>query len=451
MDSKFKLKLSNRVVANIFTGVIIALAYVLFSNFSAVKSFVGRIFTILSPVTGGLIIAYLFNMIMAPLERKPLKGIKKHGLKRAVSLTLTILIALLIVVGLLFAIIPQTIKSIESLVVSAQEFITESREPIEEFASKFEFGGEVVNALYGSWADVFDFAKSWVVDALPTVLNATKKVSSGLINAIIAFIIAIYVLADKERLCRNARLVVRALASEKAYERTLVVTRRSHRIFSGFIGGKLLDSLLVGIICFIFMLIFKWPFAALISVIIGVTNIIPTFGPFIGAIPSVLIIAIESPIQALYFAIFILLLQQFDGNVLGALILGDSTGLSAFWVMVAITFFGALWGISGMVVGVPIVAVLYVSASEYVRAKLAEKQVDIDAISAPPPEVSSPNKAFERVKNSLARLFRVKSEDARAEAGVQPDTESVEQPDPEAAQNCGEQNPARDADASKTD
>lgn len=411
MENKSRLKVSGNVLANIFTGVVIALAYVLFQNFAAIKGFIGRIFQIISPITGGLAIAYLLNMIMAPLERRPLRGIKKHGLKRAVSLTLTLIIALLIVAGLLFAIIPQTIKSVELLIVSVQNFLNTSREPLEEFASQFEFGQEVVNTIYGSWADVLNFVKGWVVGALPTVLNSLKSIGNGLVNGFLSLIIGIYTLADKERLCRNARLVTRALSSETGYERALLVARRSHRIFSDFIGGKLLDSLLVGVVCFIFMLIFKWPFPALISVVIGVTNIIPTFGPFIGAIPSMLIIAIESPIQAVYFGIFILILQQLEGNILAPLILSDSTGLSAFWVMVAITVFGAMWGMTGMIIGVPIVAVIYVFASEFIWAKLKEKQVDTAAVSAEPPEQKKkPDKTTQGFKRFISRVFHGKED-----------------------------------------
>ncbi|MEG2525459.1 MAG: AI-2E family transporter, partial [Oscillospiraceae bacterium] len=332
MGDKCKGLFTRRVQANILTGIIIALSYVLLQNFSSVRLFLGKFYAIISPIVAGLILAYLLNMIMAPLEKNVLKFVKKSSIKRALSLSLTVIIALVIIAGMLFAIIPQTITSVGSLFVSVQRFLADNKTELMQLAARFNLE-EIANIIYGSWNDIFELAKDWGVTALPGVLSATKRVGNGFFNGVMALFIAIYLLADKERLCRHSRIVVRALASDSVYDRTMLAASRSHHIFSGFISGKLLDSLIVGVICFIVMIIFNWPFAVLISVVIGVTNIIPTFGPFIGAIPSMLIIAIENPIQAVYFAIFIFILQQIDGNLLGPLILGDSTGLSAFWVM----------------------------------------------------------------------------------------------------------------------
>lgn len=407
MNEKKGFSVTGHMLATIFTGSAIALVYVLLQHFEGVRTVLANILNILSPITGGLITAYLLNMLMSALERGAIGKIKKHGLMRAVSLLLTVIIALLVIAGLFFAIIPQSISSIATLAVSVQQFITDSRDDIEALAAKLEFGEDIVNTLYGSWSDTFTLMKDKIMQTLPTLLETIKSVGSGvvsgIVNAIISFIIAIYVLADKENLCKHTHMLLRAVLSEKKYNTVIRVARRTHHIFSGFIGGKLLDSLIIGIICFICMLLFKWPYALLISVIVGVTNVIPTFGPVIGAIPGTLILAIESPIQALWFLVFIIILQQFDGNLLGPMILGDSTGLSAFWVLIAITLFGAFWGVAGMIVGVPLVATIYTFVGEFVDARLAEQNVDIDELTRPE-EPSAHRKSFTGIKTLLAKI-----------------------------------------------
>ena len=168
----------------------------------------------------------------------------------------------------------------------------------------------------------------------------------------------------------------------------LEVCYHANRVFGGFIIGKIIDSSIIGVLCFVCMTLLRLPFAVLISVIVGVTNIIPFFGPFIGAVPSILILLIVDPIAALKFAVFVLLLQQFDGNILGPKILGDSTGLSALWVLVAIIVSGGLFGFAGMVVGVPVFAVLYALASSFFARRLREKGIDEEGNPLPPADAS---------------------------------------------------------------
>lgn len=168
----------------------------------------------------------------------------------------------------------------------------------------------------------------------------------------------------------------------------LEVCSRANRVFGGFIIGKIIDSSIIGVLCFVCMTLLRLPFAVLISVIVGVTNIIPFFGPFIGAVPSILILLIVDPIAALKFAVLVLLLQQFDGNILGPKILGDSSGLSALWVLVAIIVSGGLFGFAGMVVGVPVFAVLYALASSFFARRLREKGIDEEGNPLPPADAS---------------------------------------------------------------
>ena len=203
-------------------------------------------------------------------------------------------------------------------------------------------------------------------------------VFKALWNFVIGFIISIYVLGSKERFAGQAKKIVYALFDRKAGNEIITNFRFIHSTFIGFIGGKIVDSIIIGVICFVCTSIIGTPYAILVSVIVGVTNVIPFFGPWIGGVPSALLVLMVDPIQALYFIILILVIQQFDGNILGPKILGDSTGLSGFWVIFAITIFGGLFGVLGMVVGVPIFAVFYAGVRASVNRMLCRKELPTD-------------------------------------------------------------------------
>jgi predicted PurR-regulated permease PerM len=216
------------------------------------------------------------------------------------------------------------------------------------------------------------------------------------LDLIVGIIVSIYLLATKEHCTAQVRKLTYGLVSQK---NTTWVFRGIHKvddIFSGFIRGKLLDSLIIGVICFVFSQIFQFPYAPLVSVIIGVTNIIPFFGPFLGAVPSLFLILLDSPLKALYFLIFIIALQQVDGNIIGPKILGDKTGLSSLWVIIAILVGGSFFGIPGMFFGVPVCACLYSLVSFLVESLLKKKglpmQTDAYCSETPKEKPSSPEK-----------------------------------------------------------
>jgi len=225
--------------------------------------------------------------------------------------------------------------------------------------------------------DIEDWLNSSI---MPMINDIIKSVSMSLIslakalyNLIIGFIISVYVLGNKERFASQAKKIAYAFMERKTANHTIRVFRFINRTFIGFFGGKIIDSAIIGMICFVGTSIMNTPYALLISVIVGVTNIIPFFGPFIGAIPCTILILFAEPIQALYFVIFILILQQVDGNIIGPKILGDSTGLSSFWVIFSITLFGGLFGLLGMIIGVPVFAVLFAFIKSSAETKLAQK------------------------------------------------------------------------------
>jgi predicted PurR-regulated permease PerM len=230
---------------------------------------------------------------------------------------------------------------------------------------------------------------NWFMDNLvPSMSEVMSGVSTGLIsvllilkNLLLGLIICIYFLNGKEMFAAQTKKIIFAILKKERAEFVIHESKFINRTFSGFIIGKIVDSIIIGIICFIGLTIMKMPYTLLISVIVGVTNVIPFFGPFIGAIPSTIIILLESPIQALYFVIFIQILQLADGNFIGPKILGDSTGIPSFWVIFAILLGGGLFGFVGMIIGIPIFAVIYAYVGRYVRFKLEQKNLPSDTVN----------------------------------------------------------------------
>lgn len=291
---------------------------------------------------------------------------------------LTYVLAIVLVAVLLSFVIPQLVQSVMALVDNAGGYLNGLNAFVQDLSEQFKLDEELLDTMMLSYKDLVQQAANLLKSVLPQLLNYSMAVGSGVISALTALIASIYMLVGKDRLLAQLRKVVYAFLPLPRAQRVLGVCSHANHIFTGFINGKIIDSAIIGVICFVCTSLFGIQFALLISVVVGVTNIIPFFGPFIGAVPCIMILLMVNPIQALEFGIFVIVLQQFDGNILGPKILGDSTGLSAIWVLVAIIVGGGLFGFVGMVVGVPTFAVLYSLTSDFLAAKLKAK------ISMPP-------------------------------------------------------------------
>ncbi len=234
---------------------------------------------------------------------------------------------------------------------------------------------EVQAAITQVFGLIYEFISTFLTQAV----SVATKVASSVIEVVMGIIISVYMLSDKEKLIAQVKKILSAFLPARAMEEILRVAHDSNQKFSGFITGKIIDSTIIGILCAIGMLVFRMPFVALVSLIVGITNVIPYFGPFIGAIPGVILVLIGGDVtQAVIFGVFILGLQQFDGNILGPAILGQSTGLSAMWVVFAILLFGGLYGFVGMLIGVPLLAVIFGILRSIVNAMLRRKGMSVD-------------------------------------------------------------------------
>ena len=340
------------------------------------------------PFIYGLSLAYILNPIMVVTENRlivPLferfpKWKDKKSLIRGISVFITIIIFFIIITGLIVLIVPQLIDSIQSMILRTPSYVSRLNKLVSdllknnpEFEELFSTYSEQFSRYLNS--ELLPSIQSMVSSVSGTIFSSVFGIFYNLFKFIIGIIICIYLLFKKETYLAQCKKIVYAFFPTDRANDIINNGRFANRTFGGFLSGKLFDSLIIGIICFICTSIMKMPYALLISCFIGVTNIIPFFGPFIGAIPSAIIILIISPMKALIFVAFIFILQQFDGNVLGPKILGDSTGLPSFWVIFAITLFGGIFGVLGMFIGVPIFSIIYAVFKAYIESKLKNKEM----------------------------------------------------------------------------
>lgn len=361
-------------VSNLIIVLIGILFYVLLMNFGAVRARVAMVMDVIEPFLVGFAVAYLLNSPVRFFEAKVYKKLRR---KRGLSIATVYLLAVIVLAILLDMILPQVIESVVTLINNVEGYLDNLNALVDQLVTRFHLEEqEEINALMVSYEDLISRLATMASAALPKVLNFGMAVGNGLIAAVTAVISSIYMLSGKNKLKSQMKSILFAVFPTNKVEHALTICRRANAIFVGFINGKIIDSLIIGVLCFILCSIFRIPLALLISLVVGVTNVIPFFGPLIGAIPSIMILLIVDPLAALKFTILVIALQQFDGNILGPKILGDSTGISAIWVLVAIVVGGGLFGFAGMLLGVPSFAVIYMLTKEYVAARLKQKGID---------------------------------------------------------------------------
>ena len=355
-------------------------------RWSLVAALGAKIAHILAPVIYGAVFAYLLNPVYNRVQGAVMKltkdiipdekGRKRLGGFLGTLASMCLLVA--VVVGLISMLIPQLISSIRGVMETLPSSINNLEIWLEKILADNPDLEQQVMQHYGAAAD---YLQNWLTNVVvPNIYRIIGSVSSGVVlvvravfDILIGLIVMVYLLNMKEKLLAQAKMIIYGVFPLKIANKVIEEGRYVHQVFGGFIIGKLLDSLIIGLICFVLLGFANMPYVLLVSVIVGVTNVIPFFGPFIGAIPSAFLILLSDPMKCLYFLIFVLLLQQFDGNILGPKILGDSTGLSSFWVLFSILLFGGLMGFVGMIIGVPTFAVMYRLVTEFTTWRLGKK------------------------------------------------------------------------------
>ena len=358
---------------------------------SQISAAVSTLIGVAKPIIYGLAIAYLLNPIVKSVDRRLIPFLekkcpnfkKKKQLSRSVGIFLALLFLLAVIVALLNMMIPELYSSIRDMILNVPSQMNRFVDSLSDMNRDNSTLGILLENIM---TEATDFLQNWMrTDLMDSVNELMSSLTVGVINILkeilnllIGLIVSAYVLFSKEKFSRQCKKITYALFKPSSANMILHLTIKSNEIFGGFIIGKIIDSAIIGVLCFIGLTLMDMPYTLLVSVIVGVTNVIPFFGPYIGAIPSAILILLTDPRMGIYFIIFIIALQQFDGNVLGPKILGNSTGLSAFWVVFSILIAGGLFGVPGMILGVPTFAVVYYIVDMLIAHKLEKRKLPVE-------------------------------------------------------------------------
>ena len=368
----------------VYSFIVIACSIVFYLISSQVTVFSSKIsdfIAILYPFIIGFAIAYLLNFILKFIENRiiseKMKG-KSPAKVRAISMIITYFVAGTLCYLFVHFVWPELLESIIGLFNDIPNYVNNATVMINKLIEEFNLTPASMEILESKWKEITDFIMNFMTDIIPVIGNTIMIVLSSLWNIVLGVIVSIYLLKDKEKFFAISKKITYAIFNREHSYKILELTHRANKIFGKFLGGKILDSFIIAIITFVVLTIFKMPYTLLVTVIVGVTNVIPFFGPFFGAIPSVILVRFVSPIKAFWLLIIILIIQQLDGNVIGPKILGDSIGVSAFWILFALLIAGKFLGLVGMLLGVPLFAFVYSIIKDVTEERLDKKGLPVN-------------------------------------------------------------------------
>ncbi len=371
-------KLKNQFIISTY---IVVLAFLLL-NIKSIGNILIQSISVLKPFIIGIAIAFLINIPMKFFESKLINPtLKKSKLKdtktmsRILSLILTLIILFIFISAFVNFVVPQLIKSTSSLVSKVPQYIDSLQTYIPNYLSHINISSSIHSSLLSGVEKVSNFVIKFANYFISNILSITFGVTSAITNFVIGFIIAIYILLSKEKLLVQCKKIAYAFLSESYAKKLIGVSHLVSFKFSRFIAGQCMDGVILGTLCFIGMTIFDMPYAILISCIIAIADLIPIFGTFIGSAIAAFIIFMVKPITALYFIIMIVIIQQIEGNLVYPFVVGNSIGLSSFWILVPIFVGSSTFGVLGIIIGVPLFSVIYTLASGYINNKLKEKNI----------------------------------------------------------------------------
>ena len=351
------------------------LTFALF-NLDYIFNFLGYIFKILSPFILGAVIAFVLNVLLNQIENNLFKGCfkRKKTLKRGISVVLSLLIIIMALGFIIFLVVPELKNAAEIFVDNLPTYIDQLTITLDNFGIDNEKIGSIAESLNSLRNVVTDFVVDNKGDFVGTTINIATSIISSITNLVIAIVFAIYILVQKEELIEQFNRVMKAYVKEDKIKKINDVFTLSNKIGSNFISGQCLEALIIGLLCFLGMTILRLPYAPTISVLVGFTALIPVFGAFIGTIIGAFLILMVDPFKAVMFVIFILVLQQFEGNLIYPKVVGKSVGLPGIWVLVAVTVGASIGGIGGMLISVPLCSILYSLLETNVNLRLKKKE-----------------------------------------------------------------------------
>lgn len=389
MKVKFNTKYNTISVYAIIVFAVCIMIILLAFRLNEFINVARKIMSAIAPVVWGFIITYLMSPLVTKTEgmlNKRMFKKKSHArINRTLSILISSIITLSAIITLIALAVPEIIESLSALFNNMPEYLNSLYDSVIAFFNK---NPEISSTMSGWFENQFEniekMVLEWVTNLKPIFEKYLILLKDGVLNFLVGvkdfllgYIVSIYLLYSKEHFLLQFKKLSYAMLPKKVYDVLMVKGTHANKIFSDFIVGKAVDSLIIGMLCFIILVIFQIPNAMLISFIVGITNMIPFFGPFIGAIPSALLVLLTSPSKTLLFIILILVLQQFDGNILGPKILGNKLNLPTFWIIFSIFFFGNLFGFIGMLAGVPVFAVIYALTKEFIEERIRIKNLDL--------------------------------------------------------------------------
>lgn len=366
------------VLCMIFLILLIAVVF----NFSKVSLFVYLFLKALSPIFMGLVIAFILNLLMVKYEKLIFKkDIAKNkeitGLKRALSIFLTFLTLFLILTLIIMLLIPELLNSLKILVDNIGNYTIE----IKRFGTKVLSENNVIENMFGefmaTWLTASKAIGKWFINVSPRIFTSAMGIFGSIFNFILGMIFSVYLLYNKENMLKSCKKVIYAYTSKKKANKIIEIYNKLINTFSKFVGGQLIEAVILGTLCTLGMLALRMPYAVLIGVVIGLTSLIPMLGAYIGAIPSTFLLLMEDPVLAILFVVFLIILQQIEGNVIYPKVVGSSIGLTGFWILFAVLVGGAIGGVLGILIAVPLCSVLYYLFKENVEKKLKHKKIKI--------------------------------------------------------------------------
>ncbi len=382
MNKKYNtIALYTLVVALIIVGFIMAVVF----N-AEIKTAVNNVLKILSPVFYAFVFAYVlcpvcnfFDGLFGKMHgEKKIHKILLNPISRGAGIVVTYILFVAVLVGVFNIFIPQITESVNTFYSNYKIYIVRADRFLTELVGSTRFiPEEVAIDLEQKLIELIENFIEKVFEISPVLINKVSGFAVEIWNIVLGVVISIYMLSERKKFARQSKKLLYGLFPLKSAEMTYAAVIKTHEVFGGFLVGKLLDSAIIGVLCFVGTTLLNIPYAPLVSLIVGITNIIPYFGPFLGAIPSAVIVFLNDPLKCLWFIVFVFLLQQLDGNVIGPKILGQTIGVSSFWIIVSILLFGGLYGVVGMLVAVPIFALLNIAVSRLCNAGLEKKGIKV--------------------------------------------------------------------------
>jgi len=376
---KFEETTKQNIITLTISGILLICFFFVLKNFTIINESIAKVSSILISFILGFFIAFVLSPINNFIENRLFAKLKiNQKVKRVISSVLTLILALAAFVAFVAMTLPQLTESVIKLINILPDYLTIAEQISDDLLTRLNIDKSVIGILTQYSEELFNTVINLASQYLPEILNYSIKIGSGILKFVIGLAVALYIMIDKERFIKQFKKLAYAFFSNSNADKMINFSRICSKVFNRFIIGKILDSMIIGILAYMGLLFLKIPFALLLGVIIGVTNMIPVFGPFIGAIPGIFILFIVDPIMVLWFCLFVLVLQQIDGNIIGPAILGDSLGLPNLWIMFSIVIGGGFYGILGMFFGVPIFAVIYFYIKQAAQRRLDAKAIEIE-------------------------------------------------------------------------